>query len=204
MYVKQSQRSASNATCLEGQLLIAMPTIMDEPFSRSIVYICAHSPEGAMGIVLNRAAPGIEIADLFVQLELTTRKESSRLPDSIAQIPVLIGGPVEPSRGFVLHSHDFHLPDSTLPIDDSICLTATVDILRAIAQGEGPDQSVLALGYAGWQAGQLEAEIQANGWLTSPANADLIFNAPIEARYELAMRCIGVNPAMLSMDAGHA
>jgi putative transcriptional regulator len=117
---------------------------------------------------------------------------------------VLMGGPVETSRGFVLHSPDFHIDQSTLPIDDEICLTATIDILRAIARGEGPTNAVLALGYAGWSAGQLESEIQANGWLNCEADAELIFNSPIDMKYELAMRKIGIDPAMLSMDAGHA
>jgi putative transcriptional regulator len=117
---------------------------------------------------------------------------------------VLMGGPVETSRGFVLHSPDFAIEQSTLPIDDEVCLTATIDILRAIARGEGPANAVLALGYAGWSAGQLESEIQGNGWLNIPADAELIFNVAADMRYELALRKIGVDPAMLSMQAGHA
>jgi putative transcriptional regulator len=117
---------------------------------------------------------------------------------------VLMGGPVETSRGFVLHSPDFHLAQSTLPIDDSICLTATIDILRAIARGDGPENAVLALGYAGWGAGQLEMELQANGWLNCPADAELIFNTAADLRYEMALRRIGIEPAMLSMETGHA
>ncbi len=146
----------------------------------------------------------MNLSDLLVQLEIIPEAERIRLPKSVESVPVLMGGPVETSRGFVLHSPDYHIAQSTLPIDDSICLTATVDILRAIAQGRGPMDAVLALGYAGWQAGQLENEIQANGWLTCPASTDLIFRAPVETRYELAMRLIGVNPARLSMEAGHA
>jgi putative transcriptional regulator len=204
MPLKLTRPADQEPSYLEGQLLIAMPSVTGEPFSRSIVYVCAHSAEGAMGIVLNRPAAHLNLPDLLVQLEIIPESERISLPKSIETMQVLMGGPVETSRGFVLHSPDYHITQSTLPIDDGVCLTATVDILRAIAQGRGPTHAVLALGYAGWQAGQLENEIQANGWLTCPANTDLIFNAPIEARYELAMRYIGIKPAMLSMEAGHA
>ena len=117
---------------------------------------------------------------------------------------VLMGGPVETSRGFVLHSPDFFIAESTLPIDEGVCLTATIDILRAIAKGEGPAEAVLALGYAGWGAGQLETEIQANGWLNCPADPGLIFDAALDAKYDFALRKIGIDPAMLSTEAGHA
>jgi putative transcriptional regulator len=117
---------------------------------------------------------------------------------------VLIGGPVETSRGFVLHTPDFFLDHSTLAIDEDVCLTATVDILRAIAKGEGPTSAVLALGYAGWSPGQLESEIQANGWLNCPADPGLIFEASLEHRYDLAIRKIGIDLGMLSSEAGHA
>ncbi|MCB8820353.1 YqgE/AlgH family protein [Microvirga rosea] len=189
---------------LDGQLLVAMPGIMDERFARSVIYICAHSGEGAMGIVLNRPAANVNLPDLLVQLEIIPELERILLPQKVGRMQVLMGGPVETSRGFVLHSSDFHIAQSTLLIDDSICLTATVDILRAIARGEGPKDAILALGYAGWEAGQLETEIQANGWLNCPADAELIFNASAELRYEMALRRIGVDPAMLSMQAGHA
>jgi putative transcriptional regulator len=204
MPLKLTRPADQEPSYLEGQLLIAMPSVTGEPFSRSIVYVCAHSAEGAMGIVLNRPAAHMNLPDLLVQLEIVPESERISLPKSLETMQVLMGGPVETSRGFVLHSPDYHIAQSTLPIDDGICLTATVDILRAIAQGRGPSSALLALGYAGWQAGQLENEIQANGWLTCPANMDLVFNAPIEARYELAMRYIGIKPAMLSMEAGHA
>jgi putative transcriptional regulator len=157
-----------------------------------------------MGIVLNRPAADLSFPDLLVQLEIVPAMERIRLPQRTGQVQVLMGGPVETSRGFVLHSPDFHIEQSTLPIDDSVCLTATIDILRAIARGDGPRSAVLALGYAGWTAGQLESEIQANGWLTCPADAELIFNSAADLRYELAMRKIGIEPAMLSMQAGHA
>jgi putative transcriptional regulator len=189
---------------LDGQLLVAMPGMMDERFARAVIYICAHSVEGAMGIVLNRPAANVSLPDLLVQLDIIPELERILLPQKVGQMQVLMGGPVETSRGFVLHSSDFHIAQSTLLIDESICLTATVDILRAIARGEGPKEAILALGYAGWEAGQLEIEIQANGWLNCPADAELIFNASAELRYEMALRRIGIDPAMLSMQAGHA
>ena len=189
---------------LDGQILLAMPGMADERFARAVSYVCAHSAEGAMGIVLNRPASDLTFPDLLVQLEIVPEMERIRLPGRVSGVQVLMGGPVETSRGFVLHSPDFYIDQSTLPIDDEVCLTATIDILRAIARGEGPAEAVLALGYAGWSAGQLESEIQANGWLNCPADAELIFKASADTRYELAMRKIGIDPAMLSMEAGHA
>ncbi len=189
---------------LDGQLLVAMPGMADERFARAVIYVCAHSPEGAMGIILNRPAANVTMPDLLVQLEIVPEMERIHLPEKVNRMPVLMGGPVETSRGFVLHTPDFHLSQSTLPIDDGVCLTATVDILRAIARGQGPQNAVLALGYAGWGAGQLELELQANGWLNCPANAELIFDTAVEIRYEMALRGIGIEPAMLSMEAGHA
>jgi putative transcriptional regulator len=146
----------------------------------------------------------VSVPDLLVQLEIIPELERIRLPQKVGQMQVLMGGPVETSRGFVLHSPDFHIAQSTLPIDDEVCLTATVDILRAIARGEGPKNAILALGYAGWGAGQLELELQANGWLNCPADTELIFDASADVRYELALRRIGIDPAMLSVQAGHA
>lgn len=196
--------SQAESPFLDAQVLVAMPGMTDERFARSVIYVCAHSSEGAMGIVLNRPAANVNVPDLLVQLEIVPEPERIRLPQRVGRMEVLIGGPVETSRGFVLHSPDFHLPQSTLPIDDSVCLTATVDILRAIARGDGPENAVLALGYAGWGAGQLEIELQANGWLNCPADAELIFKTPAELRYEMALRRFGIEPAMLSMEAGHA
>lgn len=200
----RARSTETGADTLEGQFLVAMPGVVGEPFSRSVVYVCAHSEEGAMGIVLNRPAANMKVPDLLVQLEIIPERDRIRLSQKIGEIPVLIGGPVETSRGFVLHSPDFYLAQSTLPIDERVCLTATVDILRAIAQGRGPEQAVLALGYAGWQPGQLETEIQANGWLNCEADPDLIFSAPLDARYDMALRFIGIEPALLSSEVGHA
>src|ERR1700681_2101230 len=150
---------------LDGQILVAMPTIRDDRFSRTVIYLCAHSSEGAMGIVINQPAPHIDFGDLLVQLDVIPDNKLIELPRKAGTVKVLKGGPVETGRGFVLHSADFFIENSTLPIDNGICLTATVDILKAIAHGEGPQSAVLALGYAGWSLGQLENEIQENGWL---------------------------------------
>src|SRR5256714_2168159 len=166
---------------LDGQMLIAMPSMRDERFSRSVIYVCAHSSEGAMGIVVNQPAQNINFSDLLVQLEVIPAADLIQLPSRAGQVKVLKGGPVETGRGFVLHSADFFIENSTLPIDDGICLTATLDILKAIARGTGPQSAVLALGYAGWAAGQLENEIQENGWLHCSADPDLIFGADVES-----------------------
>jgi putative transcriptional regulator len=189
---------------LDGQLLIAMPGMTDERFSRTVIYLCAHSAEGAMGIVLNKPAPDLKLPDLLVQLDIVTETDAIRMPAQVERMQVLMGGPVETSRGFVLHSPDYFIEQSTLSIDREICLTATVDILRAIARGRGPRNAMLALGYAGWGAGQLETEIQRNGWLNCPADPDVVFDFAIEDKYERAMRVLGVDPAMLSSSAGHA
>jgi putative transcriptional regulator len=204
MRLKQTADSAAGSGYLDGQLLVAMPGMADDRFSRAVIYVCAHSAEGAMGIVLNRPAADVSFPDLLVQLDIVPEVERIRLPQKVGRMQVLMGGPVETSRGFVLHTPDFYIDQSTLPIDDGVCLTATIDILRAIARGDGPQNAVLALGYAGWGAGQLESEIQANGWLNCPADAELIFNSNADIRYELALRKIGIEPAMLSMEVGHA
>ncbi|WP_406856588.1 YqgE/AlgH family protein [Alsobacter sp. KACC 23698] len=189
---------------LDGQLLIAMPGMPDSRFTRTVIYVCAHSPEGAMGLVINQPAPNIEFPSLLEQLEIIPAESGIRLPERAERFKVLKGGPVETGRGFVLHSSDFYIDKSTLPIDDGICLTATVDILRAIAAGEGPRDAILALGYAGWGAGQLETEINENGWLHCEPDPELVFDTGFETKYERALRKIGIDPAMLSSEAGHA
>ena len=189
---------------LDGQLLLAMPTMQDERFARAVVYVCAHSSEGAMGIVINQPAPHIKFSDLLVQLEVIPAAERIQLPPRAGEVRVLRGGPVETGRGFVLHSADFFIDNSTLPIDDGICLTATLDILKAIARGQGPASAVLALGYAGWAPGQLETEIQSNGWLNCDADSELLFGPNTEEKYDQAMRKIGIDPGKLASDAGHA
>jgi len=189
---------------LDGQMLIAMPAMLDERFSRSLIYICAHSSEGAMGIIVNHPAPNIDFSDLLVKLDVIPAKEVIRLPSRADVVKVMRGGPVETERGFVLHSADYFIENSTLPIDEGICLTATIDILKAIARGDGPASAILALGYAGWAPGQLENEIQGNGWLHCAADSELIFGADIGGKYERALKKIGIDLGMLSNEAGHA
>ena len=205
--MKAAKKTASGAPkrgYLDGQMLIAMPSMGDERFSRSVIYVCAHSSEGAMGIVVNQPAQNIKFPDLLVQLEVIPASERIQLPMSAETVKVLKGGPVETGRGFVLHSADFFIENSTLPIDEGICLTATLDILKAIARGAGPHDAILALGYAGWAPGQLEQEIQQNGWLHCAADQDLLFGKDVEHKYERALRKLGIDLGMLSNEAGHA
>jgi putative transcriptional regulator len=175
----------------------------DERFTRTVIYMCAHSSEGAMGIVVNQPAPHISFSDLLVKLDVIPEKDKIQLP-SCPDVTVLRGGPVETERGFVLHSADFFIENSTLPIDEGICLTATLDILKAIANGQGPESAILALGYAGWAPGQLEQEIQQNGWLHCAADSELIFGRDNGAKYDKALRKIGIDLSFLSNEAGHA
>ena len=189
---------------LDGQLLVAMPVMGDPRFERSVIYMCAHSSEGAMGIMVNRPAGSIDFPELLVQLDIIKEADQIKLPETAESMKVLKGGPVDTGRGFVLHSSDFYIENATLRIDDGICLTATVDILKAIASGSGPKHAILALGYAGWAPGQLENEIQGNGWLHCDADQDLIFGDDVEEKYIRALRKIGIDPGMLSNDAGHA
>ncbi len=201
---RPKSRAAAKRGYLDGQMLIAMPTMGDERFARSVIYMCAHSSEGAMGIIVNHPAAHIRFSDLLVQLNVIPAADIIQLPAHAEGVKVMKGGPVDTQRGFVLHSSDFYVDNSTLPIDDGVCLTATLDILKAIARGEGPKSAILALGYAGWAPGQLEQEINQNGWLHCPADADLIFGQDIEAKYAKALRKIGIDLGMLSSEAGHA
>jgi putative transcriptional regulator len=181
---------------LAGQMLIAMPQMQDARFSRTVVYMCAHTAEGAMGLVINRLFSALSFPDLLEQLGI----EPTPLCDPIS---VHFGGPVEAGRGFVLHSTDY-VQETTLLVDDRVALTATVDVLRAIAEGRGPRQCILALGYAGWGAGQLDSEIRENAWLNVPADEDLLFGIEVEHKWERAIAKIGVDFSMLSGDVGHA
>ena len=204
--MKMARKAAKSAGrgYLDGQMLIAMPTMRDERFARSLIYVCAHSSEGAMGIVVNQLASNINFPDLLVQLDVIPATDLIQLPPRAGEVKVLKGGPVETGRGFVLHSADFFIENSTLPIDEGICLTATVDILKAMARGNGPHNAILALGYAGWAPGQLEQEIQQNGWLHCPADAELIFGSDTDRKYDKALRKIGIDLSHLSSEAGHA
>jgi putative transcriptional regulator len=201
---KSKQRKTAKRGYLDGQMLIAMPSMGDDRFARSVIYVCAHSTEGAMGIIVNQPAAHISFSDLLVQLEVLPAADLIRLPQQAGGVKVLKGGPVDTQRGCVLHSADFFIENSTLPIDEGICLTATLDILKAIARGDGPLSAVLALGYAGWAPGQLENEIQENGWLHCSADSELIFGGDNEAKYGKALRKLGVDLGMLSSEAGHA
>ena len=181
---------------MSGQLLVAMPNMPDPRFERSVIYLCAHTADGAMGLVVNKLIDSLSFPDLLGQLGI----ESSDVDD---QIRVHFGGPVEAARGFVLHSTDY-VHDATMMVDDHFALTATVDVLKAMARGQGPRQSLLALGYAGWAAGQLDSEIQTNGWLTVPADEHLVFLSEIESRWEDSVKRIGIDLGKLSGDVGHA
>ena len=189
---------------LDGQLLIAMPIMQDENFSRSVIYLCAHYEYCAMGIVVNQPAGNLDFPELLQQLDIVGEDDPILLPPDAKAMKILKGGPVETGRGFVLHSSDYYVENSTLPVDNKVSLTATLDILKAIAHGDGPRNALLALGYAGWAPGQLENEIQKNGWLHCPADADLIFGADIASKYERALKKLGIDIAMLSNEAGHA
>jgi len=182
---------------LEGRLLIAMPGMGDPRFDRTLIYLCAHSEDGAMGLVVNKTADNLTFDELLAQLKIP-------LAPNLNTIRVHYGGPVEMGRGFVLHSADFGAEDSTLQVSDDVCLTATVDILRAMAKGEGPRRSMLALGYAGWAPGQLEDELQRNGWLYCDADDTLLFGEDDKEKWNAALRKIGVDPAMLSAIGGSA
>lgn len=189
---------------LDGQCLIAMPGMRDERFQRSVVYLCAHSDDGAMGLIINKRARDVDFAELLVQLDIVENRRSIRLPQPGRDVQVLRGGPVETGRGFVLHSADYFIEAATLPIDKGVCLTHTVDVLKAIAAGEGPMRCVLALGYAGWSAGQLETEIKANGWLHCAADEALLFDDEADTKYQRALSKLGIGAGMLSSIAGRA
>jgi putative transcriptional regulator len=189
---------------LDGQLLIAMPSMSDTRFERSVIYMCAHSEQGAMGIIINKTTPMISFGDLLSQLDVGGGEEAIEPSRELSEMPVLFGGPVEQGRGFVLHTSDYFTADSSLPVAENIALTATIDILRAMAKGEGPERAVLALGYSGWAPGQLENEIQHNGWLTCPADEELLFGLDYAERYAAALKKLKIDPGMLSTDAGHA
>ena len=182
---------------LEGKLLIALPGMADERFAQTVIYMCAHSAKGAMGIVINKPIPGLSFAEVLKQLQIDTKP-------LIGEFPILYGGPVETGRGFVLHSGDYEGSDSTLPVSEDISLTATLDILRALAEGRGPKQALFALGYAGWAPGQVETEFQRNGWLHCKADPSLVFGVDPDAKWRTALQRLGIGPSGLVADAGRA
>jgi putative transcriptional regulator len=193
--MSEGKTGKSDGPYLTGQLLVAMPGLADPRFAKSVIYMCAHNAEGAMGLVLNKTIESLTFPDLLSQLGIEST--SGGMP-----IRVHFGGPVESGRGFVLHSADY-VQDATMLVDNAVALTATIDILKAIAQGAGPKQRLLALGYSGWAAGQLDAEIKANGWLSVPADEDLVFGADLDGKWLKAMKKIGIDPRMLADSAGH-
>ena len=190
------EKMAKNSGYFEGQLLAAMPQMTDRRFAQSVIYLCAHSADGAMGLVVNKLIDGITFPDLLQQLNIETTS-----PDE--KIRVHFGGPVESGRGFVLHSDDY-VQESTLVIRDGVALTATVEVLRDIAEGNGPTRSLLALGYAGWAPGQLDLEIKANGWLNVTADENLIFGGKLDNKWSKAIAKLGIDLLSLSSTAGHA
>ncbi len=196
--IPQSDESQSEVTqgYLSGQLLVAMPTMSDQRFERTVIYLCAHTEDGAMGLVVNKLLDSMSFEELLEQLEIKTG-------DLAQQIRVHSGGPVEAGRGFVLHSGEYDA-EGTMKVDGEVALTASVDILREIAAGDGPDNALLALGYSGWGPGQLETEIQANGWLHVPSDASLLFADDVDGIWNRAIAKIGFDASMLSGEAGHA
>jgi putative transcriptional regulator len=181
---------------LAGQLLVAMPQMADARFERSVIYLCAHSKDGALGLVVNRPFRKLTFPALLDQLDI------ERGPDT-RPIRVLAGGPVEEGRGFVLHSDDY-VREDTLKVEHGFALTATIEILKALAKGEGPQRSLLALGYSGWGPGQLEREISENGWLNVPADPGLVFDPDLDSKWERALAKLRLTPTSLSGSAGHA
>lgn len=187
---------------LNGQFLLAMPGMNDDRFDRAVVYICAHSEEGAMGFIINQLQP-VGFPELLQQIGVIEEDARIVLPEQARQMIVRDGGPVDRTRGFVLHTDDY-MVDSTMPVAEDVCLTATVDILRAIYGGRGPSQALMTLGYSGWAPGQLDMEFTENGWLTCPAPVDMLFDSDITGKYDRLMTEIGIDISRLVSDAGHA
>ena len=210
MFAINKKMSQGEKGCLDGHFLIAMPGMDDERFERTVIFVCTHSKDGAMGFILNRPQP-VQFQELLDSLDLdeaekatissgVKKGESER---AAPNFPIQLGGPVESGRGFVLHSGDYK-SQGTIPVNDDLCLTATVDILRAIKEGRGPERGIMLLGYAGWAPGQLENEIAANTWLSCPGQDDIVFDQDHSGKYDRVLAHMGIQPAMLSNQAGHA
>ncbi|WP_380054870.1 YqgE/AlgH family protein [Falsihalocynthiibacter sp. SS001] len=197
IFSAQTIHMETEADNLSGKFLIAMPGMGDTRFDHSVVYLCAHSEEGAMGIIVNKPSMDIKLDTLLEQLEIPRGELQS-------DIRVHFGGPVEHGRGFVLHSTDYSAGETTLQVTQSIGMTATLGILEDMSSGHGPQKALLALGYAGWGPGQLEAEILSNGWLTCDATTDIVFDQANSAKWDAALATLGISPLMLSSEAGHA
>ncbi|MEO1919530.1 MAG: YqgE/AlgH family protein [Paracoccaceae bacterium] len=182
---------------LDGKFLVAMPGMGDPHFERAVIFMCAHTPEGAMGLMINRPAHQLDFKHLTEQLGIEG-EDAENGPE------VLFGGPVEHGRGFVLHSIDYHVKGGTMAISDDFGMTATMDVLQDMADGKGPTKRLLSLGYSGWGPGQLEAEIKDNGWLICDADAAIVFDTPWKEKWTAAMRSLGIDPSMLSAEGGSA
>lgn len=189
---------------LKGQFLVAMPEMGDDRFRDSVVYLVGHGDEGAMGLVVNQSLEDMRFADILEELKIGDKDDIIRLPEDIRDRAVLRGGPVQRSRGFVLHSPDYFRQGNSYSVTEEICLTATLDVLKAIAFKNSPSDALFALGYCGWSPGQLESEIRGNGWLTVPFSRDLLFQTPIAQRYDAALARLGITRASLSSFSGHA
>lgn len=196
METPESPKPTTHLGYLNSHLLIAMPTIMDPRFEKTVIFMVKHSEQGAMGLVINKLADSIDFTELLAQLDIDTESVEN-------EVPIHAGGPVETGLGFVLHSNEYQ-QSQTIDIDGVFSLTTSVDILKAIAQGDGPNKSIFALGYASWAPGQLDQEIQSNGWLHVPADEELVFNCDIDAVWDRAVRKMGIDPSFLSVEAGHA
>lgn len=184
-------------SALAGQVLVAMPGMTDPRFAGTVIYLCAHSGEGALGLIVNKPTPEVRFAELLEQLGIESGGE-------MGDIRVYFGGPVEPGRGFVLHSADYTHDEATLEVDPRISLTATTDILRDIASGKGPAQSIMALGYSGWAPGQLEGELARSDWIVAQIKPEIVFGRACEHKWSAALKGIGIDPASLSSSGGTA
>ena len=202
--VPGKRRRQARNSYLDGQLLIAMPAMSDKRFARSVIYMCLHNADGAMGIIINQRADNVSFTRLLRELGVLKKDAEDEVPAQVLDLSVQIGGPVETKHGFVLHSSDYSTGSATLEIDKAVRLTNTVDILKAIARGKGPGRALVALGYAGWAPGQLEGEIQANGWLSCAADPDIVFDTNLELKYDRALSQLGVDPSHLVSYAGRA
>lgn len=189
---------------LKGHFLVATPDMADERFAETVIFVIAHGEDGAMGLVVNQPMPDMHLSDIFDEIELGDDADAIRIPERLLGQDVYKGGPVDSSRGFVLHSSDYFRDGNSYTVDGGICLTATLDILRAMVEGKGPRHSLLALGYCGWGSGQLETELSQNGWLTVERSDDLLFETPAGRKYDAALGQLGITRATLNPTSGNA
>lgn len=198
--VETLKDTSSKEGYLAGKLLLAMPSMRDPRFEHAVIYLCSHDENGAMGLVINNALPGMQFKHLLNELDIASDIE---VDPNVLKTPLMNGGPVDTGRGFLLHSRDFQVKES-ISMDDEIYISGTIDSLKAMAKGSGPEERLIMFGYAGWSAGQLDEEIQNNSWLVSDADPALIFGAADEDKWQKAVSGLGFDPAMLSGNAGRA